>query len=266
MDLISVIVPIYNVQEYLCACIDSVLSQTYQNLEVIFVDDGSADNCPELCDEYALKDKRIRVIHQINRGLSAARNKGFEASKGRYIAFVDADDMICSTYIESLYGLIIKNNAQIAICAYTRSADTLEDKTVAEEYMLTSEKMLKEWHGIRKSIETVVWNKLYNREIFKDFKDFQIFPERKNHEDVYTSHLFVNHAKTIAITTKKLYFYRPRRNSISRTYTKEAAEADLEAQKVRMHFFMERRFYGAYLRLLAGHLLHRAMYGIVHLE
>ena len=261
MDLISVIVPIYNVEEYLCACIDSVLSQTYQNLEVILVDDGSADNCPELCDEYALKDKRIRVIHQINRGLSAARNKGFEASKGRYIAFVDADDMICSTYIESLYGLIIKNNAQIAICAYTRSADTLEDKTVAEEYMLTSEKMLKEWHGKRKSIETVAWNKLYSREIFENFKTGKIFPEGKTHEDIYTSHLFVNSADSIVITNKILYFYRRREKSISRTYTKEAAKADLDAQRERLRFFKERRLYGAYMRLLKGHWMHKAMYG-----
>lgn len=266
MDLISVIVPIYNVEEYLCACIDSVLSQTYQNLEVILVDDGSTDNCPELCDEYALKDRRIRVIHQTNGGLSAARNAGCKASSGRYIAFVDADDMIYDKYIDNLYALIIKYNAQISVCDYTCTQNKTELTDKTKNYTLTSEKMLKEWHGIRKSIETVVWNKLYNREIFKDFKDFQIFPERKNHEDVYTSHLFVNHAKTIAITTKKLYFYRPRRNSISRTYTKEAVEADLEAQKVRMHFFMERRFYGAYLRLLAGHLLHRGMYGIVRLE
>lgn len=266
MDLISVIVPVYNVGEYLCECIDSILSQTYQNLEIILVDDGSMDDCPELCDSYASKDSRVKVIHQENRGLSAARNKGYEASSGRYIAFVDADDMIFSTYIEMLYSLIVKNNAQIAICSYTRAQNGQDEKTVTQEYVLPSEKMLKEWHGKRKSIETVVWNKLYSREIFEKFEHSKIFPEGKTHEDIYTSHLFVSLAKTIAITNKILYFYRKREKSISRTYTKEAAKADLDAQKARMRFFKERRLYGAYMRLLRGHWMHRGMYVTVRRE
>ena len=261
MDLISIIVPVYNVSEYLCECIDSILTQTYQNLEIILVDDGSTDNSPALCDSYALKDSRVKVIHQINQGLSAARNKGYETSKGAYIAFVDGDDTIFHTYIETLHKLIIKNNAQIAICAYTRTRNDSEKGNEAEDYVMTSEKMLKEWHGKRKSIETVAWNKLYSREIFESFQDCKIFPEGKIHEDIYTSHLFVNFAKTIAVTNKKLYFYRMRGESISRTYTKEAAKADLDAQRARMGFFKGRKFYGAYMRLLKGHWLHKGMYG-----
>ena len=240
MDLISVIVPVYNVNEYLCECVDSILAQTYQNLEIILVDDGSMDGCPELCDCYASRDSRIKVIHQINQGLSAARNKGYETSKGDYIAFVDSDDMLFHTYIEDLHKLNIKNNAQIAACAYTRTPNDSEKGNVAEDYVLTSGKMLKEWHGRRKSIETVAWNKLYSREIFENFKDCKIFPEGKTHEDIYTSHLFVNYAETIAVTNKKLYFYRKREKSLSRTYTKEAAKADLDAQRVRLRFFKER--------------------------
>lgn len=262
MDLISIIVPVYNVGEYLCECLDSILSQTYQNLEIIIVDDGSTDDCPELCDSYASKDSRIKVIHQVNQGLSAARNKGFEASRGNYIAFVDADDIIFGTYIEKLYSLIIKNDAQIAICSYTRAQNSLDEKTVVEEYILTSEKMLKEWHGKRKSIETVVWNKLYSREIFENFEHSKIFPEGKTHEDIYTSHLFVNLAETVAITNKKMYFYRKREKSISRTYTKEAAKADLDAQRERLRFFKERKLYGAYMRLLKGHWMHKGMYAV----
>lgn len=262
MDLISIIVPVYNVGEYLCECLDSILSQTYQNLEIILVDDGSTDDCPELCDSYASKDSRIKVIHQVNQGLSAARNKGFEASRGNYIAFVDADDIIFCTYIEKLYSLIIKNNAQIAICSYTRAQNGLDEKTVAQEYILTSEKMLKEWHAKRKPIETVVWNKLYSREILKNFEHNKIFPEGKTHEDIYTSHLFVNFAKTVAITNKKLYFYRKREKSISRTYTKEAAKADLDAQRERLRFFKERKLYGAYTRLMKGHWMHKGMYAV----
>lgn len=266
MDLISIVVPIYNVSKYLCECVDSILSQTYRNLEIILVDDGSTDDCPKLCDSYAQKDNRIKVVHQDNQGLSAARNNGFKASKGSYIAFVDADDTIFCTYIETLYMLIVKNNAQIGVCAYTRAQNDLDREMVAEDYTLTSKKMLKEWHGRRKSIETVAWNKLYSREVFGDFIDCRIFPEGKTHEDIYTSHLIVNTAETITITNKKLYFYRKRDESISRTNTKEAAKADLDAQRARMRFFKERKLYGAYLRLLKGHLLHRVMYMVVRLK
>lgn len=261
MDLISIIVPVYNVEEYLCECIDSILSQTYQKLEIILIDDGSADNCPKLCDSYASKDSRIKVIHQTNKGLSAARNEGYKASNGRYIAFVDSDDTISDTYIESLYRLIIEKNAQIAVCAYTRTPDALKTRAKAmPDYTLTSEKMLREWHGRRKEIETVAWNKLYSRQIFEAFKDRRIFPEGKTHEDIYTSHLFASHSKTIAVTAQKLYYYRSRSKSISRTYTKKAIKEDLDAQKARLRFFKEKKLYGAYIRLLKGHLLHIAWF------
>lgn len=263
MDLISIIVPVYNVSEYLCECIDSILSQTYQNLEIIIVDDGSTDDSPELCDSYALRDNRIKVIHQKNKGLSAARNKGYEVSNGKYIAFVDSDDAISDLYIESLYRLITENNAQIAVCAYTRTSDELKTKIkTILAYTLTAEKMLREWHGKRKSIETVAWNKLYSRQIFETFKDCKIFPESRTHEDIYTSHLFVYYAKTVAITDRKLYYYRKREGSISRRFTKKAAREDLVAQKTRLRFFKKKKLYGAYIRLLKGHLLHRVMYAI----
>lgn len=260
MDLISIIVPIYNVEQYLGECIDSICSQTYQELEIILIDDGSTDNCPKLCDSYALKDSRIKVIHQPNQGLSAARNVGYKESNGKYIAFIDSDDKISDIFIESLYEIIIKNNAQIAVCAYTRNPDKLAAEKALSNYVLTSKKMLREWHGKRKSIETVVWNKLYSRQIFETFKDCNLFPKGKNHEDIYTSHLFVNHAKTIAITPQKLYYYRKRNKSISRTNTKNAAKEDLDAQKVRLDFFKRNKLYAAYLRLYMGHLLHKVKY------
>lgn len=263
MDLISVIVPVYNVSEYLCECVDSILAQTYQNLEIILVDDGSTDNCPELCDEYALKDRRISVVHQENQGASVTRNKGYEVSKGRYLAFVDADDILSNNYIEILYHSIMKYKAQIAICAYTRLRKELEMKTAKQDYAITSEKMLKEWHGKRKFIETIVWNKLYSRAVFEAFGDCKLFPEGKAYEDIYSSHLFINNAQKIAVTDRKLYYYRKREGSASRTCTKAAAMKDLEAQRVRMRFFMERKFYGAYLRLFVGHVLHRGMYTII---
>ena len=262
MDLISIIVPVYNVSEYLCECIESILVQTYRNLEIILVDDGSTDSCPKMCDDYALKDSRIKVIHQSNRGLSAARNEGYGVSNGQYIAFVDSDDIISDNYIETLHTLITTYNAQIAVCAYTRTVHELKAKIDAQDYVLTSQKMLKEWHGKRKNMETVVWNKLYYRQIFENFKNCKIFPEGKTHEDICTSHLFVDYADMIAITTQKLYYYRMRENSISRACSKTAAKADLDAQRARLDFFRERKLYRAYLRLLVGHLLHRGMYAV----
>ena len=132
MDLVSVIVPVYNVSGYLCECVDSVLAQTYENLEIILVDDGSTDGCAELCDNYALKDGRVKAIHQTNEGLSAARNNGYAASNGKYIAFIDADDTVFCTYIERLHSLVITRDAQIAVCNYTR--DSSELGTGAAEY------------------------------------------------------------------------------------------------------------------------------------
>lgn len=260
MDLISIIVPIYNVEDYLCECVDSICAQTYQNLEIILVDDGSRDNCPKLCDEYALKDCRIRVLHQPNQGLSAARNVGFRESNGKYIAFIDSDDIISNTFIESLYGLLLENNAQIAACAYTRNLEKLATGKGLSSDVLTSGKMLCGWHGKYKRMETVVWNKLYSRKILEAFSQGELFPEGKTHEDIYVSHLLVQYAETIAITPQTLYYYRKRNDSISRRDTRKAAEEDLEAQKARLDFFRRNKFYAAYLRLFIGHLLHKIKY------
>lgn len=116
--LISVIVPVYNVEKYLSKCIDSILAQTYKNLEIILVDDGSPDNCPKICDEYAKKDNRIKVIHKENGGLSAARNVALDIAKGEYIGFVDSDDFIAEDMYEVLYNLAEKYNAEISSVSF----------------------------------------------------------------------------------------------------------------------------------------------------
>ena len=113
--LVSIIVPIYKVEPYLRRCLDSIVNQSYTNLEIILVDDGSPDNCPQICDEYASKDNRIKVIHKKNGGLSDARNAGLDICKGEYISFVDSDDWVDEKYIETLLDLAIKENVDIAI-------------------------------------------------------------------------------------------------------------------------------------------------------
>lgn len=118
--LISVIVPVYNVEKYLDKCVDSIVNQTYKNLEIILVDDGSPDNCPKMCDNWAKKDKRIKVIHKENGGVSSARNVGIDNAKGEYIGFVDSDDWTEKKYIQKLYEVLIQENADIALCGYNR--------------------------------------------------------------------------------------------------------------------------------------------------
>ncbi len=118
MDLISAIVPVYNVEKYLYRCVDSILKQTYENFELILIDDGSPDNCSQMCDELSEKDSRIKVIHQENQGLSAARNSGIKIAKGNYLTFIDSDDWISNTMFEDLINLIKEKNADISICNF----------------------------------------------------------------------------------------------------------------------------------------------------
>lgn len=261
-DKISIIIPVYNVEKYLEDCIKSVQGQTYRNIEILLVDDGSNDHSGSMCDAYAEQDGRIKVIHQQNQGLSAARNAGFAASTGTYIAFVDSDDMISPVYIQTLYEIMEQYNADIAACEYTQNESEVDMQLILDngtQYKIDAGTMLRQWHGKRKRIETVACNKLYKRGIFESFLP-EIFPKGKTHEDVYMSHLFVEKASDIAVTTRKLYYYRKRDNSISHKRTQESIRQDLEAQQARLSYFRKKRLYVAYIRLLIGHLLHRVMY------
>lgn len=130
--LISVIVPVYNVEKYLDKCVDSIVNQTYKNLEIILVDDGSPDNCPKMCDDWARKDKRIRVIHKKNGGVSSARNLGINNANGECIGFVDSDDWIEKKYIQKLYETLIQEGADIALCGCNRVTGTNIEKINAK--------------------------------------------------------------------------------------------------------------------------------------
>lgn len=251
-ELISVIVPVYQVHEYISDCITSLRNQTYQNLEIILVDDGSEDGSGEICDIEAKKDERIKVIHQENAGLSEARNVGIRMSKGEYIAFVDSDDLVSDRFVETLYQLIRKYDADISVCDYSR--DYLK-KQNAKEYAVSSKKMLAQWHGKRKRIETVCWNKLYKRSVLINDSG-EIFPIGKKHEDVYTSHIFVEKADKIAITDDKLYLYRERKNSITFGKTRQQLDDELKAQRERLSYFWGNRYYTASFRLIICHIFY----------
>ncbi len=216
LPLISVIIPIYKVEDYLRECVDSVLNQTYQNLEVILVDDGSPDRCGVICDEYAAKDTRITVIHKENGGLSDARNAGLDIAKGEYISFVDSDDFVHPQFIETLYTALTENNADVSFCDFLRFRDgekivinpTTDDKKTV---VLSSEEMVNTLYNsdwVPKNI--VVWNKLYKRTIFTSLR----FPKGLNHEDEYIFLDVYTNIKKVVFVDSALLFYRTRDESI----------------------------------------------------
>lgn len=215
-ELISVIVPVYKVEEYLKKCVDSIINQTYSNLEIILVDDGSPDNCGKICDEYAKSDARVKVIHKENGGLSSARNAGLDVAKGEYISFVDSDDMIKESFIEVLYKLCIDNKCDISECGYLRfqSEDELlnKNKATASIKVYSNYEMQKKIYDEECVKTVVVWNKLYKKYIYEKMR----FPFGKIHEDEYTTYKAFFVSKTnVAVTDLNLYFYRINQNGIT---------------------------------------------------
>ena len=211
--LISIVVPIYNVEKYLPKCIESILNQTYKNFELILVDDGAKDNCGKICDEYAQKDNRIIVIHKKNGGLSSARNAGIDIAKGEYIGFVDSDDWIQSEMYEKLVYLIENYNADIAQCEFI-NAPYEDIKIQPEEEVIKTFTNIEGLNNLYNDmyVSTVVaWNKLYKTTLFKEIR----YPNGKIHEDEGTTYKLIFNAKKIVYTNQKYYYYRQTPNSIT---------------------------------------------------
>lgn len=213
--LISVIVPVFQVEEYLEKCISSILHQTYKNLEIILVDDGSADGSGEMCDKYALSDNRINVIHKENGGLSSSRNAGIEIAKGKYLCFVDSDDMIHEQYIEKLWRLCVNYDADIAQCDFLcidKDSKLLPLNPDRDICVLSGMEALREYcFGISEVQYCVSWNKLYRKELFDGIR----FPVGRQHEDVFTSYKLLYKAKRVVLTSEYLYYYLQRADSIT---------------------------------------------------
>lgn len=195
--LITVVVPVYNVENYLAECVQSLLCQTYTHYEIILVDDGSTDGCPALCDRYAAQNDRVRVIHQPNKGLSGARNTGIRAAQGELLAFVDSDDTVSERMLETLWRLMQTCEADIASATYQDIKQTPPQIYTAEEGLLH---LLKEDTGMT----TSACFKLYRASVF----DGILFPEGQIFEDYATIPLVYAQAKRIVHTEEKLYFYR----------------------------------------------------------
>lgn len=235
-DLISVVVPVYKVEEYIERCIDSILNQTYRELEIILIDDGSPDRCGEICDQYSVIDNRIKVIHKTNGGLSDARNAGIQIARGEYITFLDSDDWITDNYIQTLYNLVIKKNADVSACNFIRTdTEKIEDSNAQNIiYEFSNIQALEKMCGEFYEQLTVSWGKIFKSELFKEVR----FPIGKIHEDEFTTYKILYKANKIVFTTEALLYYWQRPDSIMGTGFKIKNRLHvLEAFEERADFF-----------------------------
>lgn len=211
---ISVIVPVYRVEEYLRRCIDSILGQTFKDFELILVDDGSPDSCGTICDEYKVKDQRVVVIHQCNQGLSAARNTGidwaFANSKSRYITFIDSDDWVDSIYLEELHKGVQASDgiAAVGFRVVNKSCDLSKDCQATIKWETKSADEF--WAG-KKVIAATACGKLYEKGLFSDVR----YPVGMIHEDEYTTYQLIFKLRRCAVSEAKLYYYYMRHGSIT---------------------------------------------------
>lgn len=256
---VSVIVPIYNTEKYLKRCVDSIINQTYPNLEMILVDDGSTDDSGKLCDEYAKQDARIRVIHQKNGGPSTARNAGLDICNGEYIAFVDSDDLLRPDFVEKMVQAAQNQDAEIVQCRTYAFKDVLkvDNDKVRTEYdntstLLTGEKMCyKLLYDANASDWTCVFTKLYRRDMFSQLR----FPQgRMLSEDTAVAYLLYWEAKRVVLLNMALYLYQSQRDdSLTHHYRPQNDLDSVLTMKERMIFFREKEHGRLYSQALYLH-------------
>ena len=211
--LISVIIPVYGVEQYLNHCVESVTAQTYRNLEIILVDDGSKDRCPAMCDEWASKDPRIHVVHKANGGLSSARNAGLDVVTGELVAFVDSDDWIEPTMLETMLGWMRKHTAvDVVMCGTEKDYEDGRKEHIdgqLPEREFNSDEALHDFLHHRNRMASAVWNKLFKAVFFTGTSHIR-FPEGLNNEDYYVLAQVYRTMRGILFNPKALYHYRIR--------------------------------------------------------
>ena len=238
LPLISVIVPAYGVEQFLPRCVDSLLAQTYPNLEILLVDDGSPDRCPQICDEFAARDSRVRAIHKRNGGLSDARNAGMAAAKGEYLAFVDGDDYVDPEMYATLVQALRDTGDKLAICGFKKVRD---DGSLRKQTEMSFPPSLTEdefWYQLFfpfRDLGTVAWNKLYHRSLLEGLA----FPVGKIHEDEWLVHQYVSRTERIAVVNRCLYYYVVREGSITSQALSPRSLSILPAISQRTAYFAE---------------------------
>ncbi len=232
MHLISIIIPVYNVEQYLPQCLDSVFNQTYSNLEIILVNDGSTDRCPEICEAYAARDSRIKVIHKSNGGLSDARNAGIRVATGQYIAFLDSDDLLAPIFLKKLLHELTENDADIVECnffSFEKDVDFNHNQTHNVKIYDTETALKLVMEGI---LGGVVWNKLYRKELAVK----TLFPLNKINEDEFWTYKVFAKAERVVKISDTLYFYRQQPTSIMGSSYSLRRLDGVEAHEKRIQF------------------------------
>ncbi len=232
MSTLSVIVPIYKVEKYLNRCISSILSQDFSDFELILVDDGSPDKCGIICDEYALRDSRIKVIHKKNGGLSSARNAGIDIARGKYITFIDSDDYIHPNMFLAMISKMVEFDSDVSISSFIRTTKDDEFKELKNEYFPISSK-----DSIKAMCQNIsfitAWGKIYKTELFENIR----YPDGKYHEDEFTTYKLFYKSQKIIYTNDKLYCYYINEGSIIQGHFSEKHLDSLDAFSERIDFF-----------------------------
>ena len=250
-ELISVIVPVYNVEAYLDRCVESLVAQTYKNIEIILVDDGSPDNCPAICDKWAAEDDRIHVIHKENGGLSDARNVGLKDAKGDWVMFVDSDDWVNIRFCETALAAVQKTGAGIGAFsfAYVHPEDT--DKYLKRSRkkpsvnrkngpmeVYSTEAAMAELSGPR--VDNYAWNKIYMRQVFDNVQ----WPQGRLFEDIGTAYRLIDQVETVVYTPEELYYYLQNSAGIVSNVDKKSKKNSPKARKAMKDIFEQ--FYDRY--------------------
>lgn len=240
-ELVSVIVPIYGVENYLHKCVDSIINQTYKKLEIILVDDGSPDKCPEICDALENMDERIKVIHKKNGGLSDARNVGIDLARGEYLVFVDSDDWIEETMVEHLLSTCKESNVKMATCArYITDGKSINKIAFdGSKRVYEVEEALNEIF-LGKSMDVAAWDKIYVRNLFDSIR----FPVGENNEDIAIFYKLVDLAGKVAHTGTVEYYYRSRPGSITKLKYSVDARKIIEKNLNSIEDFLVKKYPG----------------------
>lgn len=231
--MISVIVPVYNVEPYLGICLDSIVNQTYRDLEILVIDDGSTDGCDVICDEYKERDERIRVFHTENRGLSAARNRGLKEANGEWIGFVDSDDWIESDMYETLVKKAEKSGADIVECGIFREYSDRTEENTKRTLDLTGVEAI---HALLQGeIFNTVWNKLWHRKTLENIR----FPEGRVYEDIATTYRILIGSNRVCSVAESKYHHRRRPGSISNSRSLKCFADNWFSNKERYEFLQK---------------------------